>query len=415
MAENTIEKKFFLDWEGVKTLWSKINSTFANKEAVEDSLGTLTSNINTVTGNLQALDASVNSRIDGVSGLIDTFMPREFPTYTDAVNGSALLAPGTVIKVENDGPLLDDSGEPVQDATGNIPVYTAGFYMVLDPDNGVIEKVSTASGAGAGGNIEELAASLNQLNIDAVKTAVIVDEAGNTLTSVQKEGNALLFKVDDKFEVNSESVNALTHRAVAAMFGTLSEQITQIPKFKISVVDELPTSGISTSTIYLLKNSDTSSNNLYTEYIYVSSGTGGEWEKLGEQTLAIDDFAKKTDVERMINSALADVVKTGDLTAALATTKGEILTEVEGKYISKLDVEKFIDQDELDAALTSYYTKEDSDAKFLTQTIADNLYVKQVDIDGFMTEPEIIASIQEGTIGEVIRITDEQINSLVVE
>lgn len=415
MAENTIERKFFLDWEGVKTLWGKISATFANKEAVEDSIGTLTSNINTVAGSLQALDVSVNNRIDGVNDLIDTFMPREFETYTDAVRSSNMFAPGTVVKVVNDGPLLNDANEPVEDETGVVLIYKAGFYMVLDPENGIIEKVSTASGTGTGGNIEELAASLEQLNIEAVKNMIVVDEAGNTLSTVEKTGNTLLFKVDNEFKVDSQSLNALTHRAVAAMFGTLSEQITQIPKFKISVVDELPESGISTSTIYLLKNSDVTSNNLYTEYIYVSSGTSGDWEKLGEQSLVIDDYATKQYVEQRLNSALSDVVRVNQLESALASTKGDILTEVESKYISKIDVEKFVDDDELNAALMGYYTKDDADAKFLTQGRADSLYVKHADIEDFVTETEIIASIQEGTIGNVIRITDAQINSLTTE
>ena len=61
------------------------------------------------------------------------------------------------------------------------------------------------------------------------------------------------------------------------------------------------------------------------------------------------------------------------------------------------------------------YTKDDADAKFLTQAIADTMYVKNSDIGDFMTETEIIASIQEGTIGEVIRISDDQINSLTTE
>lgn len=415
MADNTIERKFFLDWEGVKTLWGKINSTFANKAAVEDSLDTLTSNIHTVTGNLQTLDTTVNARIDAVDDLIDTFMPREFPTYTDAVKGAAVLSPGTVVKVENDGPLLDDAGNPVEDETGIIPIYKAGFYMILDPENGIIKKVSTSSGTGSDATTEDLAESIDKLNSEAVKNAIVVDEAGNTLSTVSKDRNNLLFKIDNEFKVDSQSLNALTHRAVAAMFGTLSEQITQIPKFKISVVDKLPETGISTSTIYLLKNSDTSSNNLYTEYIYVSTGTGGDWEKLGEQSLVIEDFAKKADVERMINAALTDVIREADLTLALNTTKGEILTEIESKYISKIDVEKFIDKDELDAALTPYYTKDDADAKFLTQSIADTLYVKNADIGDFMTESEIIHSIIEGNIGNAIRITDEQIKSLMTE
>lgn len=417
MAENNIEKKFFLDWGGLKTLWSKINSTFANKAAVEESIQTITSNINTVAGDLQTLDTTVNARIDGTEGLIETFMPREFQSYTDAVKGARLLAPGTVVKVLNDGPLLDDSGEAVPDENGTIPVYTAGLYVILDPENGIIEKISTASGTGTGGNIEELAEFVDQLNTDAVKGMVVVDENGETLSSIEKEGNNLIYKLDNEFKVDSQSLRALTHKAVAAMFGTLQEQITQIPKFKISVVDKLPESEISISTIYLLKNDDSTSNNLYTEYIYVLKGeTGvGEWEKLGEQSLVIEDFAKKTDVERMINVAMEGVVKEDRLASALSTQKGEILEEVKETYITKADAEKYIDENELNGALESYYTKDDADAKFLTQAIADSLYVKNADIEDFMTETEIIASIQEGTIGEVIRITDDQINSLTIE
>lgn len=411
MSENT-EKKFFLDLRGLKTLWNKISNTFANKVEVEDTIETITSNINTVAGDLHALDESVNLRIDGVEDTITTFMPREFQTYSDAVKNVSDLAPGTSISILNDGPLLDNDGKPVEDESGVTPIYKAGIYMVIDPINGIIEKVSTASGTGTGENIEDVAAALTQLQADAVKSAVFVDEDGNSLSAVNTENNTLIFKIDNEFKVNSDSVNMLTHRAIAAMFGTLSEQITQIPKFKISVVDKLPENGISTSTIYLLKNDDTTTNNLYTEYIYVVSGTSGEWEKLGEQSLVIEDFAKKTDVERMIAAAMQDAVKTEDLTKALNTAKGEILDEVKEVYITKEDAESYIDQDELNTVLNDYYTKEDTDAKFLTQAIADTLYVKNADIEDFMTEVEIIASIQNGTIGETIRITDEQINQL---
>lgn len=420
MADNnTVEKKFFLDWSGLQALWSKINRTFANKAEVEDSLSTITSNVATLTGNLQALDTNVNLRIDGVEDTIDTFMPREFPTYTDATKGAKVLAPGTVVNVKTASQLLGDDGKPVVDANGESPVYSAGLYVVVDPSTGAIEKLSTASGTGTGGNIEEVASFVEQLDKDVIKSASFVDETNQPLDSVDKVGNALIFKMDNEFVVGSQSVKALTHRAIAAMYGTLTEQMSKIPKFDIKVVDNfqsLPTGDdISRSTIYLVKNDDPTSNNIYAEYIYVEKdGQPADWEKLGEQSLVIEDFAKKTDVERMISVAMQNVVEQEDLTAALSTQKGEILTEVADKYITKIDVEKFIDQDELDATLDYYYTKEEADAKFLTQTIADTLYVKNADIEDFMTEPEIIASIQEGNIGNTIRITEEQIESLTI-
>lgn len=75
-----------------------------------------------------------------------------------------------------------------------------------------------------------------------------------------------------------------------ASLSEIKNSISSIPKFAISVVSALPTSNISTTTIYLLKSgSDT--QNVYTEYIYVNN----TWEKLGEQKLDLSGYALKSE------------------------------------------------------------------------------------------------------------------------
>lgn len=64
-----------------------------------------------------------------------------------------------------------------------------------------------------------------------------------------------------------------------------------IQKFAISVVNALPTSNISTTTIYLV-TTGSESQNLYTEYIYVDD----KWEKLGTQTIDLSGYAKTSDL-----------------------------------------------------------------------------------------------------------------------
>jgi hypothetical protein len=419
MAEtNTNEKKFFLDWGGLKTLWNKINLTFANKVEVEQTVENINTSITDLEAGLSNLDEAVNLRIDGVEDTMTTFMPREYTDYTTAVNGTKTLAAGTVIKVLTDSQLVDAEGNPIPDENGSTPTYQAGLYLVIDPANGVIEKISTASGTGTGGNIEEIAEFVEQLDKDVVKAAFITDENNETLTSVEFGDNALVFRMDDEFVVNSNSVNALTHRAVAAMFGDLKDQITQIPKFKIKVVDKLPVIGvdeISYSTIYLYRNieDDPGTSNLYIEYICVQDQANGDyWEKLGEQSLVIEDFAKKEWVEDQIAFAMQNVVNETRLAEALETAKGEILVEVGETYITKDDAEKFIDQEELTGQLDYYYTKTESDERFLSPDMAESIYATKDDIKDFMTEGDIITSIWSGTIGENIRISDDQINSL---
>lgn len=66
--------------------------------------------------------------------------------------------------------------------------------------------------------------------------------------------------------------------------------VSAIPKFAIQVVNSLPTSGISTTTVYLLKSG--TSGDLYTEYIYVNNA----WEVLGSQKVDLTGYALKEDI-----------------------------------------------------------------------------------------------------------------------
>ena len=68
----------------------------------------------------------------------------------------------------------------------------------------------------------------------------------------------------------------------------IDNKISAIPKFNIAVVSALPTSNISTTTIYLVTSGE-ESQNLYDEYIYVDS----KWEKLGTQTVDLSGYVQK--------------------------------------------------------------------------------------------------------------------------
>ena len=126
----------------------------------------------------------------------------------------------------------------------------------------------------------------------------------------------------------NDLVNYYNKTEIDGKVEVLQGQISAIPKFAISVVEDLPDSEISATTIYLLKTSESESGNLYTEYIYVNS----TWEELGTQKLdlsgyvtttalneAIADFLTEEDVSSLIEAALAAYAKTEDL-ATIATS-----------------------------------------------------------------------------------------------
>lgn len=414
-------QKFFLDLGGLRTLWGKITSTFATKTDVETDITKVGNDIAGVSADLQTFKTNVGKSFTDVDATIETITPVEYDNYTAAVIGSASKAPGTIIKIKNDSELTDSEGNPIVNADGSTTTYRAGLYAVVEA--GKIERISTASGSGAGEDIEDIASLVNDLNKSVVKNVFVQDGEGNPINGfAEKDGNNLIITMDDEFVVDSTSVNALTHKAIAAMFGTLSNQISNVPKFKVAVVDELPeigTDAISLTTVYLVKNQNTSSNNLYTEYICVEKTVDDEktyaWEKLGEQTLNINDFATKSEVEGMISSAMNDVAKKSDIESAIGQATTDILKSVSETYVSKTDADDFVKDDDLSTILGDYYKKTDADAKFLTSAQADELYVKPEAISDFVTEADILASIQTGNIGDAIAITDTQLKEIIGE
>lgn len=134
----------------------------------------------------------------------------------------------------------------------------------------------------------------------------------------------------------------------------VKQLISQIPKFSIQPVDELPTENISNTTVYLFKTSETETGNLYTEYIYVNNN----WEELGTQRLdltgyatedwvnnAISNFLTETQVETLINNALINYTKTTDLAnVATSGSYNDLNDKPEIPSIEGLASETYVDE-----------------------------------------------------------------------
>lgn len=340
MADN---KKYFLELGGLQALWNKMKSTFA-----------LASDVNALSGTVSGFDASIKalqSDVDGVEALTLSYAPKAADNYSAASALAATVPAGTVIVVG-------------ADETIDGKKYLKGFYIV-DNDKSV-QYVGTTDGTEDADAVAALRAAVSELQNQIIKTASIVDAEGNVLGGYTIANNTLLAVYDDEVVVNSDSVNALTHRAIARKFGDLEAMLSSVPKFQIEVVDTLPESNISLSTIYIVKNGSDVENNLYTEYIYLQNKG---WESLGEQKIAFDNYVTKD----FLSTALNDYATTGYVDNAVSTAKTEVLASV-----------------------------------------ADTLkgYATVADIAGFTTEANILASIQSGAIGEAIAITDAQIEAL---
>lgn len=100
-----------------------------------------------------------------------------------------------------------------------------------------------------------------------------------------------------EYEQTTDAVSSLQN-AIANVYtqAEVDDRINRIPKFNIAVIEELPASDISTTTVYLKKIGD-EAGNMYAEYIYINDA----WEKLGEQSVNLTDYAKITDVDASLN------------------------------------------------------------------------------------------------------------------
>lgn len=100
----------------------------------------------------------------------------------------------------------------------------------------------------------------------------------------------------DDTELREEIDNRYTKAEVDNM-------ISVIPKFAIAVVNELPISDISTTTVYLVPNNSGETGNLYDEYIYTT-----QWEKLGTQTVDLSDYPTTSEMNAAIDAAINSII-----------------------------------------------------------------------------------------------------------
>ena len=322
MSEN---KKNFLDLGGLKTLWNKMKASFASK-----------------------------SDLESILNMVLAISPKEVNTYSAALESAKSVAPGIAIKVKN--------AETINEET-----KPAGIYLVESLDPVTLVYVGNSNSNISTEELAQIISKIATLEAEAIKKVVISDGTNSEELTINENTLAIIY--DDRIDINSESIHALTHKAVAAKFKEMESMISTLPTFTISVVDTLPTSDISLSTIYLVKATDTDTNNLFTEYIYVQTGTEYNWEKLGEHKLATGEGVSIEQVNTAISNALKNYVTTTNLEAKLAQQKTEIKTEL---------------------------TKE------LTTELSKS----------FATEDSILTSIQTGRIGETILIPVSEIEQL---
>ncbi|MBQ4561374.1 MAG: SGNH/GDSL hydrolase family protein [Clostridia bacterium] len=203
-------------------------------------------------------------------------------------------------------------------------------------------------------NYDSMSAQLRKYGVYDAEFGINSDKG--TLTGISEaillagrlDDNTVRTAVDSYLETErrfiDRSVNDLVNYYLKSDTYTRDEVkalITSIPKFAIQPVDSLPTEDISTETIYLLRDGE-SSQNLYIEYIYVN----GLWECLGAQEVNLTGYAKLTDIPTLAKLGGVSETKAAMLIAVHntgETSHSDIRRSVSELKADKLDMSGLTD------------------------------------------------------------------------
>ena len=130
--------------------------------------------------------------------------------------------------------------------------------------------------------------------------------------------NLLSGKVDNStlgsYYTKTESDNLLSVKANQTDLTSLSGRVTQTETditalqtavsgaLKREIVQSLPTQDISTTTIYMIRNTTTSGDNIYDEYMYINS----QWELIGTSATDFSNYYTKTEIDTLLSGKADD-------------------------------------------------------------------------------------------------------------
>lgn len=105
----------------------------------------------------------------------------------------------------------------------------------------------------------------------------------------------------------------INYTGESKVISRICELINTMTGVNFEVVTTLPTTDISTSTIYLVPKSDPGAENIYDEYIN-TDGTSAGWELIGDTEIDLSDYYTKTESDnRYVQpSSLATVATSGN-------------------------------------------------------------------------------------------------------
>lgn len=225
-----------------------------------------------------------------------------FTVKLNSVSNATVSANGHLIIELSDGTDID---------AGVLPVGTMDTALSATSENGVQNKVITAA---LGGKQNVLAAGTG-ISIDNTDSANPEISANVDYTNLINKPTKLSDFTNDEDFVNN-TVNNLTNYYLKTQTYTQTEVndlISQLASLSVDIVEELPATDISTTTIYLINVSGT---NNYNQWMYINNA----WANIGSTSVDLTNYYTKGQTDTLLDSkvdkAIGKGLSTNDFTNA---------------------------------------------------------------------------------------------------
>ena len=144
----------------------------------------------------------------------------------------------------------------------------------------------------------------DEMSINLRKLNDVITAASDNATNIQRL---------DTDKANQTDLTSLSGRVTQNETDITALQTAVSGALKREIVQSLPTQDISTTTIYMIRNTTTSGDNIYDEYMYINN----LWELIGTSATDFSNYYTKTEIDTLLSGKAnnSDVVhKSGDET-----------------------------------------------------------------------------------------------------
>lgn len=128
----------------------------------------------------------------------------------------------------------------------------------------------------------------DEMSINLRKLNDVITAASDNATDIQRL---------DTDKANQSDLTALTSRVSQNETDIIALQTAVSGALKREIVQTLPTQDISTTTIYMIRNSQSSGTNIYDEYMYINS----QWELIGTSATDFSNYYTKNETDNLLS------------------------------------------------------------------------------------------------------------------